>query len=568
MPTQNEKISLRRYFYRFCNMTTGMLCLFTLIAVDIYTHCQVIADIAELKSEKQHEPSLMSKIASTPPLAMLLHLTNAARSAKEGTAPTSKAKRKVNFLSISQLDRADGFSAAWMQKREDFLSMEFDKINIAIDAAFRAYDDRKRRRRMKMTLDWMDFAVEHMSKWWKVLEWDEDDPLPYQRIISHFERYLQDAVHYPMAEADPFLGDTIAVMPFFAYRCKDYPERGETLSALVLASTIESFRRAGFGRVIVNVMDTEKVKDDIKITLAAFNYIQDHVAPNTAHIVSTAVAANATQIGHMEVGFAVSPEEAAETTHSKRNFPKAALFGLRDAFILSQEDGQGQARDESSSISRTPMQQQQQQEYIQSWLGNKHDPSYWKYVYYTEPDSMLQTRPSATFGLKKKLDKGSILIPHRLQPIPHQSDVPGMDPKTNRFLLQEDFPTVIDLDREADACCDVMPDPGILRLNERKDLPCLFWWRCGFEYDNQNANKTTRHSLLESYQLMRISSGGTGVVTLAASEHSRKCLPKRNGICEPSLQSLSTSQTYNKRKAKEEKLKLKRERHGGGYEAG
>jgi hypothetical protein len=69
----------------------------------------------------------------------------------------------VYFLPPEQLNQKDGFSASWLQTREDFLSMEIDSIRICEDAAFRAYKG-ERREKMRMTVDWFDWSVEHVSK--------------------------------------------------------------------------------------------------------------------------------------------------------------------------------------------------------------------------------------------------------------------------------------------------------------------------------------------------------------------------------------------------------------------
>jgi hypothetical protein len=98
--------------------------------------------------------------------------------------------------------------------------------------------------------------------------------------------------------------------------------------------------------------------------------------------------------------------------------PKAALEGLKQAML-------GQSNDATR------------------WLGDHAAPgtkrrlSYWRYVYLTEPDSILQTRPSALaqFAQRAITRRDAILIPHRLQPIPHESDVRGY--KENRYWVPE-----------------------------------------------------------------------------------------------------------------------------------
>ena len=64
--------------------------------------------------------------------------------------------RKVYFLPFGQVNDKDAFSASWLQKTDDFLSMDFNSIQICEDASFRAYRG-ARRENLRMTLDWLDF---------------------------------------------------------------------------------------------------------------------------------------------------------------------------------------------------------------------------------------------------------------------------------------------------------------------------------------------------------------------------------------------------------------------------
>ncbi len=58
-----------------------------------------------------------------------------------------------------------------------------------------------------------------------------------------------------------------------------------------------------------------------------------------------------------------------------------------------------------------------------NWLGN--EPR-WNSVYLTEPDTLLHVKPTALPDLMDGvLNRGWILSPHRLQPIPHATDLPS-----------------------------------------------------------------------------------------------------------------------------------------------
>ena len=428
----------------------------------------------------------------------------------EVEALNNNATREVYFLNNTQLSMKDGFSASWLQTRADFMDMQFERIQICEDAAFRAYD-KSRRPKMRMTLDWLDLGLEHMSKWWKTLKWTNDDPIPYNKATSQFKKYMNASVHYPV-EASPIFHETLAVIAFQSFHNGKFPERAQNLTYLSLAATVESLRRAGFGRVTVGIM----VESDFDLIQDAFKVLLDMVEPENTHDSKDIV----TQIGHMEVGYALVSAEHAKTKKLSKNMPLGVLLGLKNAFAASE------LPDSNRTVQTT--------ENMAMWIGNKQEPSYWKYVYLTEPDSILHTRPSTLAGLKAEVDKGSVLLPHRLQTMPHESDVVGMDKHKNLFLIQEEFPEVMNLDpiNNHDACCDEKAGrdfkPG---LPPYFDTCGQFWYACGFGRKLRGNEK--RHERLTPYKLMRLSGTGTGLVSLAGSEQGRRCIPKKNGICRP-----------------------------------
>jgi hypothetical protein len=68
-------------------------------------------------------------------------------------------ERRIALIEHEQLSEQDGFSASWLQTRENFLSMDIDGIGICEDAAFFAYSYRRHREKhWRMTMDWLDFS--------------------------------------------------------------------------------------------------------------------------------------------------------------------------------------------------------------------------------------------------------------------------------------------------------------------------------------------------------------------------------------------------------------------------
>jgi hypothetical protein len=351
---------------------------------------------------------------------------------------------------------------------------------------------------LRETADWLDFSIEHLSKWWKMLDIFEQQ-IVFDSAISKFEKYVGKGKEFPL-EKDPAFKETIAVIAFQAYKSDKKQDQAFQLTLMSLGATIESLRRAGFGRVVV-VGNGEK---DEKATQETFRYLKEQIDGKKAK-------GDVSQIGNMEVGFTEFSFEDAKTKHLEKNIPRATLFGLRDAFYLSEKKEKQRAANET--------------EYMKTWLGE--DQKNWKYVYLTEPDSILQSRPSTLATLKEEVDKGTVLVPHRLQPIPHESDVRGSE-RNWLYIPEKEFETVMELDAigEGDACCDEYQSgdgPGKTEFENCGN----FWYMCPF-----GKRRKGDFSRLKPYKLMRLGQG-TGIVSLASNEHARRCIPKRNGICQP-----------------------------------
>jgi len=289
---------------------------------------------------------------------------------------------------------------------------------------------------------------------------------------------------------------------------------GDHLTSMSLAATLESLRRAGFGRTTVSVL----VTNDVPMVESAFRYLKEKVEPSYKSLDSPVY-----KIGHMEVGYTFASHPYITTPLLVKNMPRATLMTLKDAFTYSEMDAS--------------LRQPEMNTNVTAWLGDTQDPSYWQYVYLTEGDSILHARPSAMKAMKNEVDKGNIMLPHRWQPIPHESDVPYADKAMKNFLLLEEFPEVLEFNPE-DSCCDEeagdKSQPG--KKDFEKCAPGTFWYACGFHPKlNNNAD---RHQRLASYKLMRMT-GGTGIVSIVGSEQSRRCIPNKNGICLPRNESIS-----------------------------
>ena len=405
-------------------------------------------------------------------------------------------QQRVHFLERNQLGKQDFFAGTWLQPLSTFLDLNTSKISHVEAGCTVVWETH--RNQMRMTLDWLDFSVEHMSKWWKVLRVPGGrDPVPYNRTISMFRNYIRNI---RVDENDSTMQKTIAVIAFQQHRTKPDPVKGRMLTISSLAATMASLLQAGFGRVVV----VGYQDDDSQVVQETFRYLRSRGKLDAIAGSISVEATPITMIGRMEVGYVRATTEEVTSSNVAINVVKGALTGLQRAFKGELSDERGR-----------------------EWLGSKRDSSHWRYVYLTEPDMLLQTRPRALSELRDALDQGLILAPHRLQPIPHEYDVKGMTDHTRYLPATGNYSKVVELDTlQGGVCCDEHAGPFYpgLQLFPRCGT---FWWQCGFGY---RARKD--HSRLAPYQFMRLHSG-TGVVNLAATAHGRRCIPKMDSFCEP-----------------------------------
>lgn len=403
-------------------------------------------------------------------------------------------RQKVHFLGRSQLTRRDTFSASWLQSTQDFMRMNLTRITFCEAAAFAAFA--RRTHKLRMTLDYLDLSVEHLSKWWKILYFQRNQ-VAYDSIIYHLDQYIRRYDQFP-TPIQPIFGNTLALIAFMPYGKKD-DERGFHLTVVSLAATLESLRRAQMGRVVVIGL----LEDDKYFVRDAFRYLADTVP-----------------FQHMEVTFVQGSLAYGYTKFDNINVPRAALYGVKEAFNISL----------MAVSERTEFQTQ----YMNEWFGDDREASHWKYVYLTEPDSILQTRPSTLQAIKDEVDNGGIFAPHRLQPIPHESDLPYMGKQFYSLKDGDGFQSVVELDAHAghhDVCCDEYSGkdfkPG---LHSFDNCGVGRWWACGF--GRHKDNEDDPHMRLRPYQLMRLSKG-TGLVTIAGTLHGRRCIAAKESVCEP-----------------------------------
>ena len=336
----------------------------------------------------------------------------------------------------------DAFSAAWWAPTSNFLKYEdVEIVSASPEGAsfemFRANDGK-----VSMTVDWLDLAVEHMSKWWKVIYNDGNGnrvelEQSSKRVVDIFQKYVKSrqpitsttngesnvGITLDMMEVPQSTLAAIAYMPFSS------TIDPKNLTVWSLAATISSLVQFGIGRIVVS----GRLIEEKELVVEAFGIVNDHfrdhkqqhkqfdTAHSTEHRVN--MPHGTMSIQDTQLSFCLSMNEPTGDKWSPYNIPKAMLKKLRRVLM-------GDATNDE----------------IECWLGggtintpetnsnskNNGSPiesvakSRWEYIFLGEPDLLLTTRRSSLAAIGEQLKQGYVLSPHRLQPLPHGSDFPGL----------------------------------------------------------------------------------------------------------------------------------------------
>jgi hypothetical protein len=404
------------------------------------------------------------------------------------------ASHNTYFVLAPLGDTIRRYSGMWWQDLEHFHELKARQLGHLEAASFKAFrHTRFIPSRVRMTRDWFDLAVEHLSMYHRhFLVNREKTGIPYQQIKSQLLGYIQKAVAYPL-QKDAAPASTIVLCAFnVKTMMKKGPlyrkgEKENQLRIHSLAATLASLWKVGMGRVVV-----------------VGGQPADEVAANVAFDLIRGKTNSS-----MELSFVIS-SNATTGLDDNDLTPKQAIGGLQLAL-----NGKFNAS------------------HTLEWLGD--NPKRWKYVYFTEPDLILNTRPGSIQALSSQLQSGNILAAHRLQPIPHALDFPGFKdlkkvlPAVGKFAASG----ITDVkNTEEYVCCDAGNGrPGL----EMKQPGCGFWWQCGFDMRKKDFSNITvlydAHQRKLPYEWLRLSTG-TGSVMMAATEHARQCTLIHHGACE------------------------------------
>ena len=434
----------------------------------------------------------------------------------------------------------------------------------------------------------------------------------------------------------PLTKNTIAMVAFMPYMAKGKAKRhidptgdkGRTLTAYSLAATLKPLFEANIRRVVIVGLkknDYLHTRDACEVLKSiAFNDNNDNNNNNkedgdiifdnqqpTVIINSSSTNAIAT-IGYtssssspsiiiddnkrpmMEVAHVqLTDKNWYEYTHpgsirTLENVPRGAIIGMQLALSGKMKSKNEQIKwlgerynNNNNNNNNLVGSESDSNSSLSSEGESDSSSSYWKYVLLTEPDSVLNLNHGLLPLMKDALDEGISFFPHRIHPLPHETDLPN-DTTLNRGLYLpnvEPFSNVTTLDPLGDddeddnkdeeyiACCDggnIWPGfEGFKRNPQSK------WWENGFRHlndssknnndnDNDNDNSTHINITAASYNLTKIRKGhrrllkykwmrlkdGVGIV-FGSNNNGRFCVPSKTMCTNENTDSKNNNDTHD-----------------------
>jgi len=408
------------------------------------------------------------------------------------TAPLKK-HREIEFVLPSEIyEIGEYYSGMWWQNKDYFLSTNYDNDIVALEqASFRLFYSRTEK--VRLVRDWLDFSVEHLSKYIKHMITMKEAVIQ-ETLIDIVQEYIRRTSYFNVQHPpNSVVSSTIALVPFRSSRGQ------QPILVTEMAATLASLWQIGIPRALVVGLSQEE--EDA--SQEAFALLQDKIA-----------------IHPMELAY-VTYFNASDD--DRKLVPRLALTGLQKVMRQSLENSTDGTNEE-----------------VEAWLGS--DPLRWKYVYFTEPDLLLHTRPDALDGLSKALQDGLIMAAHRLEPIPHYRNYPLDRNSTIRSAMDSKvipdsgvFAAIHEVDPMlGHSCCDQGKFYPSNRENPQEVERVIMkgrcpdvWTLCGFSREDKDYGNLTvileEHNRLLGYPLFTIK-GGTGFPLAGSSQ--RVCVPR------------------------------------------
>lgn len=392
------------------------------------------------------------------------------------------------------------YSGMWWMSATNFMGLNATNFwhsprEDASFAIFRLAD------RLVMTKDWLDWSVEHLSLYARYFrqQFDQEpdgNASSFAKLRAMHLGYLQERQTTAFAGNVSAAAETLAVLPIVLGNerlvVEDYlndthapdssNDKSDVLTMYALASTMASLQQIGIKRAVVM---GNKVHRPEMVTAAM-------------ELVKMACV----QEQPMDMEYVYALDKILLEPNKAIHMPNIALAKLHQAL-----SGDLDKAEERAILGRGPC----------------------KYIYFSEPDLILHTRPSMLLPLTEQLQSGALIAAHRLDGLPHAADVPNYFVPSKLVPNAANFSQVANLDSTKDACCDQGNYyPG------RKEKCGGAWYLCGVQKWNEYQNATPDalaelHARLYDYPMMRLQSG-IGVVVV--HEHARVCRPVQGGTCD------------------------------------
>jgi hypothetical protein len=416
------------------------------------------------------------------------------------------------FVDSSKLRIGDMYSGMWWQSVTNVIKINTTKITWLEAATFISISNfiQLRQQKITMTYDMLDFGVEHLSTYIRYLRFDQklaqkkqeytyvlqslqnysnrtiyDSPFFYNHNDGNTETILKD--HDDGTIIPEAIRRTIAIIPFGLKSASlrwvndpSYQLRYESLFG-----TIVSIWQLGVGRVVI-VGGNTTTENEVVTTLIT----------NLQTMISESQQNNPT-VPSVELQF-------IDVINSTL-LPTEAIRGLQYALVGNYTSD----------------------EEIEKWLGTTNR-SKWQYVYFSEPDLILNTRPRIIPYIAKELQRGQTIMAHRFQLVQHGSDYPNfIDPQlimpaVGRFANVTSVSSL----RRNDQC--IWENYNNDRIALKNKTCQMLWNRCGFDMNRKFNHYKTIADVEKAYQMYKVFNfmrlvDGTGFTTIAGTEGRNIC---------------------------------------------
>eukprot|EP00984_Skeletonema_dohrnii_P018855 scaffold8920_cov84-Skeletonema_dohrnii-CCMP3373.AAC.1 len=400
------------------------------------TQIQIDTNIDIVKKEHSTVKYTNASVIIDDNSSLLRHLTNNNSTANDTNLHRIKHHQNTNHTTtityVPLQNYPTGiYSGMWYQSIPNMLHTNFSSISLLEGVSLKPFRE-SRRGRPLITADWLDFSVEHWSKFVKhfsdekkvngggveygvvqqrvgellmgyieeslerkriEMELQQEDEL-YEDEVTGGRKSMIDgrmrnyakAHPSPSAAAAAGVQHTIAIIPIRIQSTSSNPQHNignydynYNLTILQTTATITSLWKHAFPRIVIaGVSPNEHAAfQEIKKLLHQQGHLQLIPTVELAYV-------------HME-----GREE------EWRNVPQMAMLEFQRAIresrqtmdVIGRNDDVDGIDNETNETITSNADTERSNNFVQSWLGT--NPKQWKHIYFTEPDLILQTRQTA-----------------------------------------------------------------------------------------------------------------------------------------------------------------------------